>query len=84
MHGGAVFVYALGQDIQNNGILEEVQIIDSDDLIAANDWEGGECFIANAHVSYQEADELYRMVLTEQTNGVFVVDFKWAKGRQAV
>lgn len=53
-------------------------------MTAANDWPGGPCFIGNAQFSFTNQTGVYRLIISELRNGLFVVDFKWTKGRKSV
>jgi hypothetical protein len=81
---GGVIIYAMNHDPFEPEIFDELEFIDTNDLIAANDWPGGPCFIANAHFTFVNSTSSYRLVITELTSGFFVVDFKWVKGRKSV
>lgn len=81
---GGVIIYAMNHDPFEPEIFDEIEFIDTNDLIAANDWIGGPCFIGNAHFAFTNLSETYRLVITELRNGFFVVDFKWVKGRKSV
>jgi hypothetical protein len=81
---GGVIIYAMNHDPYEPEIFDELEFIDSTDLSAANDWPGGPCFIANAHFAFTNLSSTYRLVITELRNGLFIVDFKWTKGRKSV
>lgn len=81
---GGVLIYAMNHDPFEPEIFDEIEYINTDDLTAANDWVGGPCFIANAHFSFTNISGTYRLVITELRNGLFVVDFRWTRGRKSV
>lgn len=81
---GGVLIYAMNHDPYEPEIFDEIEYINTDDLTAANDWVGGPCFIANAHFSFTNISGTYRLVITELRNGLFVVDFRWTRGRKSV
>ena len=45
-------------------VFDEIEFINSDDLQAANDWPGGPCCIGNAHYSYTNQSDVYRLIIT--------------------
>jgi hypothetical protein len=81
---GGVIIYAMNHDPFEPEIFDELEIINTDDLAAANDWIGGSVFIGNAHFAFTNDSQTYRLVITELRNGFFVLDFKWVKGRKSV
>ena len=81
---GGVIIYAMNHDPFEPEIFDELEFIDSTDLSTANDWPGGPCYIANAHFAFTNISETYRLVITELRHGLFVVDFKWSKGKKSV
>jgi hypothetical protein len=81
---GGVIIYAMNHDPFEPEIFDEVEYINSDDLAAALHWPGGPCFIGNAHFSFTNLSNTYRLVITELRSGFFVVDFRWTRGRKSV
>lgn len=81
---GGVIIYAMNHDPFEPEIFDELEYINSDDLAAALHWPGGPCFIGNAHFSFTNISNTYRLVITELRNGFFVVDFRWTRGRKSV
>ena len=81
---GGVIIYAMNHDPFEPEVFDELEFIDSNDLSAANGWDGGPCYIGNAHFAFTNITGTYRLVITELRNGFFVVDFKWTKGRKSV
>lgn len=81
---GGIIIYAMNHDPYEYEIFDELEFINSDDLTAASDWPGGPCFLGNAHFAFTNETNLYRLVISELRNGLFIVDFRWVKGRKNV
>lgn len=78
---GGVLIYSMNHDITAPELFDEIDFIDSDDLIAAQGWTYGEnIFIGNAHLVFTNETEIYRLAVTELRYGVFFVDFRWRRG----
>uniref|UniRef100_A0A1J3J7T5 Uncharacterized protein n=1 Tax=Noccaea caerulescens TaxID=107243 RepID=A0A1J3J7T5_NOCCA len=81
---GGIIIYAMNHDPNEPEIFDEIEYINTDDLTVAADWPGGACFIGNAHFSFTNISDTYRLIITELRNGFFVLDFKWARGRKSI
>lgn len=81
---GGIIIYAMNHDPFEPEIFDEIEYINTDDLTVANDWPGGPCFIGNAHFAFTNITDTYRLVISELRNGLFIVDFRWARGRKSV
>ncbi len=81
---GSIIMYSMNHESLEAEIFDELEVIDSTDLSAANDWPGGPCYIGNANFAYTNITGIYRLVVTELRNGFFVVDFKWNRDRKSV
>ncbi len=55
--------------------LDELEVIDENDLLMAQGYTKTEAYIGNAHLIYSNANNCYRLYVTEIDNGLFVVDF---------
>ena len=81
---GGVVIYSLNHDYDDPQIFNELEFIDTTDLMSAPGWTGQSVYISNAHLVYTNLTGIYRLVITELQNGLFFVDFKWTKGRRSV
>lgn len=81
---GGVIIYAMNHDPFEPEIFDELEFIDTNDLENALDWIGGPVYIGNAQFAFTNQTQLYRIILTEIRHGIFIVDFKWTRGRKSV
>lgn len=82
---GGVLVYAVNHNINEPELFDELDFIDTNDLLAAQGWTYGDrIFIGNAHLVFTNESEIYRLAITELRNGVFFVDFKWRRGMREI
>ena len=82
---GGVLIYAINHNINEPELFDELDFIDTNDLLAAQGWTyGDQVFIGNAHLVYTNESEVYRIAITELRNGVFFVDFKWRRGMREI
>lgn len=66
-------------------MFDELDFIDTDDLLAAQGWNYGKnIYIGNAKLIFTNESEIYRLAITELRNGVFFVDFKWKRGMREI
>lgn len=83
---GAIIIYTYNADINEPEFFDELEVIDSNDLIGAEGWDTKKTkvYIANSHIAFTNETGLYRLFITEVDNGLFVVDFKWLPGRDEI
>ncbi len=56
--------------------MDELEVINSDDFLAAHGWDNDKAYLGNADLIYSSNTEAWRLYVTEVTSGFFVVDFK--------
>lgn len=62
---GGVLLYSLNHDIRSPDIFNELEFIDTTDLVAAQGWNHGErIYIGNAHLVYTNISQTYRLAIT--------------------
>ena len=82
---GGVLIYSLNHDHTSPDIFNELEFIDTTDLVSAQGWEHEDrCYIGNAHLMFTNESSIYRLSITELINGVFFVDFRWNVGMRSV
>lgn len=61
---GGVIIYSLNHDYNTPEIFDELEFIDTMDLMAAPGWSGQTVYISNAHLVYTNMTGVYRLVIT--------------------
>ena len=65
--------------------MDELEVIDSNDLVMAQGYKKQTAYIANAHLVFSPANNgSYRLYITEVDGGLFVVDFTHQIGRREI
>ena len=82
---GGVIIYSINHDPNDPEMFDELQFIDTDDLMSANDWPNTRrCYIGNAHFVWTNETDVYRLIITELKHGIFIVDMRYSKVRDSV
>jgi hypothetical protein len=82
---GGDLIYALNHNINKPELFDELDIIDANDLLAAQGWTyGDQVYIGNAHLVWTNDSQVYRLAITELRNGLFFIDFKWRRGMKEI
>ena len=82
---GGVIIYALNHDPEDPEIFDELEFIDTTDLMSAQGWPmNKQVYISNAHFVYTNMSDTYRIAITEVLNGLFFVDFRWTRGKKSL
>lgn len=82
---GGVLIYSLNHNINQPELFDELDIIDANDLLAAQGWTyGDQVYIGNAHLVWTNDSQVYRLAITELRNGLFFIDFKWRRGMREI
>ncbi len=56
--------------------MDELEVIDTNDLVMAQGYKKDKAYIANAHLVFNPAGNgTYRLYVTEVDSGLFVIDF---------
>lgn len=78
---GGIYLFAINMRPDSSELLEEVDIINSDDFGGVAGWDSSQkAYLSNAELTWTYEIDTYRLLITEETKGMFVVDFKWQVG----
>ena len=62
---GGVIIYALNHETDDPELFDELEFIDTSDLMSASGWNSkNRVYISNAHLVYRNMSETYRLVIT--------------------
>lgn len=62
-------------------MLEEIDVINTDDFGGVAGWDSSQkAYLSNAEMATAYELNTYRLLITEQTKGLFVVNFRWTFG----
>ena len=78
---GGVIVYRINHNGDEVEAFDELEVLDSNDFMDTKGWNEEKAYIGNSHVVWTNDTSLYRLLVTEVRYGLFLVDFKWANGR---
>lgn len=80
---GAVHLFDVSTD-PDGPILEELEVIDSNDLQGTQGWDQDLAFFGNADLSFTEQTDTYRLLVTELDSGLFTVHFTYHRGSKEI